>query len=331
MALYTALNQAPGADTSNVCPGSGERSPVQAGRSLSGETDLSSEGTRTVAKGKFHGILYGFWPTLTYLMIMLSVLIGCNVRWANAGSLGFADLDKLAPVDSSPLLPGPGWLLAIRAISAVLCVGPCAIAVKGYRASRLAAGEALFLGGFEILLIFCTLWTWCCKAGYFILATCVSALYVGFDVVPPSFIGRLLWVWFDIAFGMSWLVFWVCWLFLLPAAWLHGRSTGDNGAAKELVSPFNLYMHNFNIVLVTVELILSKWTINMGHSIFPVYFGMAYTFFNWWLYSKIKVWIYFFLDWDMPGNILFGLASNAFTVGAFWSGGRLADALSKLG
>ena len=39
---------------------------------------------------------------------------------------------------------------------------------------------------------------------------------------------------------------------------------------------------------------------NLEHCIFPVYFGLAYLYWNWWLYSKIRVWIYFFLDYDRP-------------------------------
>ena len=37
---------------------------------------------------------------------------------------------------------------------------------------------------------------------------------------------------------------------------------------------------------------------NLEHSIFPVYFALSYLYFNWWLYSKIHIWIYFFLDYD---------------------------------
>lgn len=53
---------------------------------------------------------------------------------------------------------------------------------------------------------------------------------------------------------------------------------------------------------------------NLEHSIFPVYFALAYLYFNWWLYSKIRVWIYFFLDYDRQD----GFDQTVTFTGAWW-------------
>eukprot|EP00435_Cladocopium_sp_Y103_P059547 s1044_g21.t1 len=183
-------------------------------------------------------------------------------------------------------------------------------------ATSLDAGEPLILAGLEVLLTFCTLWTWCLKIFYFFFATCVSALYVCFAWVPPFFVTAGLWVVFDMAFGMAWLVFWAVWVFLLPFAFV----SGNKAAVDEMLSFLPFYLHNANVVLMMVELICSRWTMNLEHSIFPVYFALSYLYFNWWLYSKIHVWIYFFLDYNRPSSVPVCLTLCGATVASFSQG-----------
>ncbi|CAJ1404748.1 unnamed protein product [Effrenium voratum] len=281
--------------------------------------------TKELAKpGKWHGVLYGFWPTLCWTMLILGAVVDLNLRWAANGSLGFSRLDERSSVLASPL-GSPEALLLTRAVSLLLTVVPCILAVIQYRKKRKAAGEPLVLGGLEILMLFCTLWTWCWKTFYFFLATSFSAGYVVWDLEPPLWATQGLWLTFDIAFGMAWLVFWAVWLFLLPFSWLSGHKE----ALAELLSPLPFYLHNANVVLVTLELVLSQWTVNIEHSIFPVYFAFTYLYFNWWLYSKIGVWIYFFLDYDRPSSVPVCLMLCAITVGSFDLGGVVARAVTR--
>ncbi|CAE7562364.1 Kif9 [Symbiodinium sp. CCMP2592] len=224
---------------------------------------------------------------------------------------------------ASPLLPGPASLLAFRAVSVVLTWAPLAGAVAFYRRKRKEEGEPLFLQGFEVLLIFCTLWTWCWKAMYFLFASSLSLAYVSFGWVPPSCVTGCLWIVFDVAFGMSWVVFWAVWLFLLPFAWY----AGHQWALDELLSPLPFYFHNANVVLMCAELVFSRWTVNLEHCIFPVYFGLAYLYWNWWLYSKIRVWIYFFLDYDRPSSVPVCLILVSIIVASFDFGAWLAHIL----
>eukprot|EP00435_Cladocopium_sp_Y103_P060112 s1044_g21.t2 len=193
-------------------------------------------------------------------------------------------------------------------------------------ATSLDAGEPLILAGLEVLLTFCTLWTWCLKIFYFFFATCVSALYVCFAWVPPFFVTAGLWVVFDMAFGMAWLVFWAVWVFLLPFAFV----SGNKAAVDEMLSFLPFYLHNANVVLMMVELICSRWTMNLEHSIFPVYFALSYLYFNWWLYSKIHVWIYFFLDYNRPSSVPVCLTLCGATVASFSQGAKLAGYVTQL-
>jgi len=57
-------------------------------------------------------------------------------------------------------------------VSFLLSFGACAKAVIRYRhANEEEKVIPLFLGGFEVLLVFCTLWTWVWKCLYFAWVT----------------------------------------------------------------------------------------------------------------------------------------------------------------
>jgi len=315
MALYTALDGQPKEESPQLSKGTAS---TQSGSAPTDESE-TTDGKR----GRFHGVLYGFWPTLFWTLLIFAFTLWLNVRWSLSGSLGFGHLDRRTAVEASPLLPGPTSLLAFRAVSVVLTWAPLAGAVVFYRRKRKEEGEPLFLQGFEVLVIFCTLWTWCWKAMYFLFASSLSLAYVSFGWVPPSCVTGGLWIVFDVAFGMSWVVFWAVWLFLLPFAWY----AGHQWALDELLSPLPFYFHNANVVLMCAELVFSRWTVNLGHCIFPVYFGLAYLYWNWWLYSKIRVWIYFFLDYDRPSSVPVCLILVSIIVASFDFGAWLAHIL----
>merc|ERR1719158_650296 len=100
---------------------------------------------------RWHGILYGFRPTVVYLAAILAILVSLNVRWSYQGTLGFAQLDPLTAVTPSNLLPGPVWLLASRVVWLLATVIPLVLTVRNYRRRQQANGEPLILGGVEIL------------------------------------------------------------------------------------------------------------------------------------------------------------------------------------
>lgn len=326
MALYTSLvdsNDGP-LKGESIAPAPSTEEPPKGKENC--DKQKSWHGEENCDKQKrWHGTLYGFKPTLLYVMGVLTSLIALNIHWCQTGYMGFERVSQFIAVQPSHWLPGPGWLLASRIVCLIAVVVPLSLAVRGYRKMKLKSGEKLVLGGLEILLVFCTLWTWCCKAGYFLASSTASFLFVVFGLAPGPVITDMLWVWFDIAFGMSWLVFWACWIILIPAAWLANR----RDAVKEMLSAKVLYLHNVNVILVVAELMLSSWTIRLTHCIFPIYFAIAYVFFNWWLHSKINRWIYFFLDYDRPTFVLFCLGLVALIIGCFWFGSLLAMAIGK--
>lgn len=312
MALYAALDDHKELSATNLAEGV---------REVSGDLGELEPSEPSLVRGRYYGVLYGFWPTFVWTLLILGGLVGLNVFWADEGTLGFSQLDPRTAVESSTLLPNARALLLFRVVCLLLTSIPCGLSVVIYRQKRKEAGEPLVLGGLEILLIFCTLWTWCLKTFYFFLATIVSALYVYCGWVPPFWVTASLWVIFDMAFGMAWLVFWAVWVFLMPFSFLAGQMA----VFKEMLTPLPFYYHNANVLLMTLELMFSRWTMNEEHCIFPVYFAYSYLYFNWYLYSKMGVWIYFFLDYNRPSSVPVCLLLCAITAGSFDLGARLAS------
>jgi len=290
------------------------------------EIDFLAEEVEVEQEGKWKGVLYGFRPTFVAVLSMFVVTVTFNIRWVWDDSMGFYKLDPRRAVEGSDLLPGAGGLLLTRFVSFLLSFGACAKAVIRYRhANEEEKVIPLFLGGFEVLLVFCTLWTWVWKCLYFAWVTSLSIMYYYVGIVPAWVIASPTWVAFDIAFGVSWLVFWAVWVFLIPAAWLAGKQE----ALRELLSPFQLYLHNVNVVLVTTEALLNQFPLIPYHFIFPLYFGFAYVGWNWWLYEKIHVWIYFFLDYNRPASVPICAILLLMIAGSFLSGASMSHLLGK--
>ena len=106
--------------------------------------------------GPWHGLLYGFYPTLLWTLLILLFLITLNVTWAMDGSLDFHRLQPKAAVEGAVT---PQHLLLFRSLCLLLTLAPCVLSVRIYRQRRQESGEPLILGGLEILLTFCTLWS----------------------------------------------------------------------------------------------------------------------------------------------------------------------------
>eukprot|EP00434_Breviolum_minutum_P010832 symbB.v1.2.009548.t1/scaffold604.1/size182248/6 len=139
MALYTALED--------------EKSISEIVRQVSEDLGEPPPKVAVTTKGRWHGVFYGFWPTFFWTLLILVGLITMNVLWDLDGSLGFGDLDPRTSVESSPLLPSARALLVTRFVSFLLTFVPCAVSVRIYRQRRIDAGEPLFLGGLEDMVL----------------------------------------------------------------------------------------------------------------------------------------------------------------------------------
>ena len=99
---------------------------------------------------------------------------------------------------------------------------------------------------------------------------------------------------FEIAFGTSYLVTTVVTFILYP------RHIKDGVDHMSLFEFFNVLLHNANVLIMAVEFLLNKMPFAFAHFPFIVFFGQLYVLFAGWLYSRIGVFYYFFLDYEAP-------------------------------
>eukprot|EP00927_Polykrikos_kofoidii_P025322 TRINITY_DN22776_c0_g1_i1.p1 TRINITY_DN22776_c0_g1~~TRINITY_DN22776_c0_g1_i1.p1 ORF type:complete len:360 (-),score=32.05 TRINITY_DN22776_c0_g1_i1:60-1079(-) len=247
------------------------------------------------ANAKCRGIMYGFLPCVTYVVASVSLTLVLTVRWARAGLLHLSDI-PLSDVGSASDFAGNDirWVLITRFASIAICMYIITDAVWKRRGEASAKDSRLPLGGGDVLVTF-TMVSWMLMCLYFSQATLASVAFC-FGCLPPQWFAAALWIQFEVLWGFACLVWSVCWFVLIPSFHL----AGAKAAVKLLLKRQVLMQHNANILLMVVELVVSKWNVNELHAVFCVYLGAAYVIFNWWLHSKIHFWIYFFLNYDRP-------------------------------
>eukprot|EP00913_Durusdinium_trenchii_P029005 g27196.t1 len=123
MALYAALDDHKELSATNLAEGVREVSG-DLGELEPSEPSLLGE------------VLYGFWPTFVWTLLILGGLVGLNVFWADEGTLGFSQLDPRTAVESSTLLPNARALLLFRVVCLLLTSIPCGLSVVIYRQKR---------------------------------------------------------------------------------------------------------------------------------------------------------------------------------------------------
>lgn len=52
------------------------------------------------------------------------------------------------------------------------------------------------------------------------------------------------------------------------------------------------------------ELLVNRLKFHAPHFTYAILFGLAYTVFSWVLYARIKVFYYFFLDYERKDNVI---------------------------
>lgn len=83
----------------------------------------------------------------------------CNLAaWSPGEALGTCVQTAQRTAVEGSCLDGQRLLL-FRMLCLLLSVAPCVVSVRIYRQRQKESGEPLLLGGLEILLTFCTLWS----------------------------------------------------------------------------------------------------------------------------------------------------------------------------
>lgn len=147
-----------------------------------------------------------------------------------------------------------------------------------------------------------TMWCWLLIGTYFALSASISAWEMlglgGTDGCFALGLSRLCWALFEVAAASAVMVFTMVWLMLVPGAFAFFHNSDgffDWGS---------LMMHNANLVLMLIELLLNRMCFLWTHVIFMEWWGFFYVVFSWihfWLFGQF---VYFFVDfrhwWIVP-------------------------------
>ncbi|CAK8994271.1 unnamed protein product [Durusdinium trenchii] len=159
------------------------------------------------------------------------------------------------------------------------------------------SASKLVAGGFIVFATF-TVWSWTLIGVYMGLAgavslasACKSTPRQGCASVLPC---RIIWLLFEVMLPVSFLIFLLVWLVLLPAAY------HTSGTAMGLFTPPALAAHNLNFVFMFIEALVNRLCITTYHLIFIFYYGGLYVIFSWIFFAFQHFFFYFFIDWRYP-------------------------------
>ena len=107
---------------------------------------------------------------------------------------------------------------------------------------------------------------------------------------------------FEICFSCAYLVSTVVTYILIP---VHIR---DGNPTTLFFKPIAWLSHNMNVVFIGIEMCLNRLHFNYYHFIFAILFGLSYTLFSWYYYTKVGVFYYFFLDYDRKDSSMMYIA-----------------------
>lgn len=259
-------------------------------------------------RGLFTRLTKGIVPCTVFMIGALSVCVIWNVELAKQGSLGFSQVDGIAASGSAS--GSLALVFVFRFLAACACLYVMA--------------HDMYLNG-RYTFCFFTLWTWWGMAGYFIQASIVSATFWMTGAVPPKVYVDILWIWFEISYASTCLVFVAVWLALVPMA----HAVKDEGSIAILWSWRVLFQHNVNMLIMEAELLLSMWTVRPEHVFFCLYFGMIYAVVNHWILQRAGGFQpYFFMDYDKIGVL--GLVILILLIYSFfWLGVLSSDMVGK--
>ncbi len=157
-------------------------------------------------------------------------------------------------------------------------------------------GEVNMLGVHRLVPF--TVWSFIAFGVYFALAALSSWVHVLGGEVTGLLLAAIP-VMFAVACGTALLVSVVVTHYLVPSNFSKGFDVSHYFAWEELV------MHNYNVIILGVELVLMGMDISLGMVAFPVLFGIAYVgFANAYAVFGGGIYLYDFLDPRLSGGPL---------------------------
>jgi len=163
-----------------------------------------------------------------------------------------------------------------------------------------------------------TMWCWSLLGGYMALASLCSMAAISDSswLKVPHQLLELTPILFEVSFAMAYLVTIVVSFVLIPGQEKAGLPT------DVFFHPLALLAHNFNVLVMMIEVCLNRVPIQLRHLPYVMLFGIAYILFSWLWFELTGVFYYFFLDYEHPNAVLWliGLlltCSGSYLLGVF--------------
>lgn len=232
----------------------------------------------------------------------MSLLVGallCSLLYVlRTSELQFDRIDSHV-VSSSPVVPTAAlgaYRLLMFAVVAITTFQICADKNGLVISVSTAAGKikTVELLHFQRLTTF-TVWCWILIGLY---SLCASLCSFGALFCESCLSEYFLWVTailFEVSFTFAFLVTSVVTFLLVPAA------KAKQLPVKMFFTPIPVILHNLNSVFMAIEMVLNRLPVFWTHLSFVQCFGLAYVLFAWlYVYKKLGVFYYFFLDYNRP-------------------------------
>lgn len=229
-----------------------------------------------------------FWEVIAvvYIVVFTCTIARIHLGLARNGAMKWNSL-TWAHVSRGCHSISPKWIAIMRIGFALY------ISVILWTAISSGVGGYVALGTF-------TVWCWTLEGVYFVLSGVASlsdACRSRENCVHSTVCANFLWVFFQVMFSYSWLVFLVVWLVLLPSSYI------INGTDGGILSFVALSMHNANVLFMLIEMRLNRMNFVKTHLVFTLYYGCSYVAFSWLWYLRYNYFFYFFIDWTSPGVV----------------------------
>lgn len=161
-----------------------------------------------------------------------------------------------------------------------------------------------------------TMICWLLQGIYFTLSAYCSFAF-SFNYTVPDTLLMLTWIFYEMSFATAYLVTIVVTFVLIPAHRKKGLPLDNFFKITALT------FHNGNVLMMMTETLLNSLTFKFSHFPFIVLFGQIYVLYSWYLYSKLEVFYYFFLDYELEYAVFWQLgllfAVSLFTHNIIWN------------
>lgn len=182
-------------------------------------------------------------------------------------------------------------------ISSVTTLDPVTITLARLPGSLIRGPASATISGVNRLSTF-TVQCWTLLSLYFIAsALCSVALVSGAEDWVPRVARVAVWFAFEVSFSCALLVSLVTSYVLIPSA----AARGNRHDVDVLFKWRPQMMHNANVFMLAVELLLNGMRLEKSHFPLAVLWGLNYVAFSWWWMRRTRGVVYYpFLDSTLP-------------------------------